>query len=127
MTDGERAKLDLADLDDDDTAPTAMDPAVIKDTAAKAGFHETARPAAARKPRSPKPPAPPSAATEAAPARRRTRRKTGRIHQFGTRLDKATLDAIYAYADRHDLLIAQVIERAMEALSRAENGRRRAH
>lgn len=47
---------------------------------------------------------------------RRTRRKTGRTEQFATRLSADTLETIYAYADRHEITLAETIERAMTAL-----------
>lgn len=47
---------------------------------------------------------------------RRTRRKTGRIHLFSTRLRIDTVDAIHAYADAHDITLAEVLERAVASL-----------
>jgi len=49
--------------------------------------------------------------------RRRGRRlTTGRVHQFNTRLKAKTLEAIYAYADQHEITLAETIERAMGSL-----------
>ena len=119
----DRAKLDFGNLGDLDP-PERLDPEVVKDTSAKAGFRQTTSAPAPRKPRAAKPVSPPRPApADSPPVRRRTRRKTGRIHQFGTRLDKATIETIYAYADKHDILIAEVIEQAMAALQEAEKGR----
>lgn len=47
---------------------------------------------------------------------RRARRKTGRTEQFATRLRADTLEAIHAYADQHEITLAETIERAMAAL-----------
>lgn len=49
---------------------------------------------------------------------RRTRRKTGRVHLFSTRLKIETVDAIHAYADLHDITLAEVVERAVASLQR---------
>jgi len=49
---------------------------------------------------------------------RRTRRKTGRTEQFATRLRAETIEAIYNYADQHEITLAETIERAIEALKR---------
>lgn len=51
---------------------------------------------------------------------RQARRKTGRTEQFVTRLRTDTLEAIYAYADRHEITLAETIERAMAALAQDE-------
>ena len=44
---------------------------------------------------------------------KRTRRKTGRVHQFSTRINRATYEAIYEYADREEITLGETIERAM--------------
>ena len=51
---------------------------------------------------------------------RRARRKTGRTEQFATRLRAETLEAIYTYADRHEITLAETIERAIAALAQRE-------
>jgi hypothetical protein len=48
---------------------------------------------------------------------RRARRKTGRTEQFATRLRADTIEAIYSYADRHEITPAETIERAIRALN----------
>ncbi|WP_156419545.1 stability/partitioning determinant [Aureimonas sp. AU12] len=58
-----------------------------------------------------------AAATEQPSNVRRTRRKTGRVHLFSTRLKIETVDAIHAYADAHDITLAEVLERAVASLS----------
>lgn len=47
---------------------------------------------------------------------RRTRRKTGRTEQFSTRLRPSTLEEIYQYADKHEITLAETIERAISSL-----------
>ena len=104
--DKKRATLDFGDdLAKPSTPP--VDPNAVKAATRAAGFRET--------PRAPEPAAP-------SPARptRRARRKTGRTEQFATRLLPETLDAIYAYADRHEITLAETIERAMSALVEGE-------
>lgn len=104
-----RAKLDLS-LDADE-APPAVDPEAIRRAAASAGFRPSAPIAAPSSP----------AADSSAEVLRRGRRRTGRVHQFNTRLRADTVKAIQAYADRHELdSMAEVIERAMAALEREE-------
>lgn len=99
-----RAMLDFGDL------PTAaapdVDPKAVKEATRAAGFRET--------------PKPPSAPT---PGLRRARRKTGRTEQFATRLRPETLEAIYAYADRHEITLAETIERAMASLMQGNQSR----
>ena len=97
----ERAKLAFEDTDDTAVLPT-VEPAMIKSVTKGLGFRET-------------PKVPPSAPMSE-PLIRRARRKTGRVHQFATRLHESTVREIYDYADRHDITLAEVIERAMSAL-----------
>jgi hypothetical protein len=101
----ERAKL--AFDTPEDTPPPAVDKEAIKAATKTLGFRETPRDAAL--------------APSAEPLLRRTRRKTGRVHQFATRLREDTLRQIIAYADRHELTLAEVIERAMAALAKQES------
>lgn len=103
-----RAKLNFGI--DDETADELppVDPEAIRKAASAAGFRQTG-------------PAPaPAPAAEPADITRRTRRKTARVHQLNTRLRAETVQAIHAYADRHDVAIAEVIERAVEALGRED-------
>lgn len=104
--DKKRATLDFGD--DLETPPVPpVDPNAVKAATRAAGFRETPR-APELFPSSPGRPS------------RRTRRKTGRTEQFATRLRADTIEAIYAYADRHEITLAETIERAMAALSRNE-------
>ena len=101
-----RATLDFGD--DLNTPPTPpVDPNAVKAATRAAGFRETPK-APELLPSSPGRPA------------RRTRRKTGRTEQFATRLRADTLEAIYAYADRHEITLAETIERAMSVLVEEE-------
>ena len=100
--DKKRATLDFGD--DLETPPVPpVDPNAVKAATRAAGFRET-----------------PKALDLflSSPGRpgRRTRRKTGRTEQFATRLRADTLEAIYSYADRHEITLAETIERAMAAL-----------
>lgn len=103
---GEDKKRATLDFGDDLNTPAAppVDPSAVKAATRAAGFRAT-----------PKVP-------EQLPGRpsRRTRRKTGRTEQFATRLRADTLEAIYAYADRHDITLAETVERAMSALVEGE-------
>ncbi|ODT74353.1 MAG: stability/partitioning determinant [Pelagibacterium sp. SCN 64-44] len=100
--DKKRATLDFGDLPE--TSIPAVDPNVVKAATRAAGFRETPR-------------APGSEPAEPAAVKpRRARRKTGRTQQFATRLKAETLEAIYAYADRHEITLAETIERAMSTL-----------
>ncbi|MDR2839019.1 MAG: hypothetical protein LBV49_10735 [Azonexus sp.] len=97
-----RATLDFGDLP---TAPAPrVDTEMVKQVARAAGFRETPK------------------APDTAPIRStlRRRRKTGRTEQFATRLRADTLEAIHGYADRHEVTLAETIERAMSALIRNE-------
>lgn len=100
--DKKRATLDFGDELDRSPAPP-VDPKEVKAAARAAGFRETPRAADV-------------APTSSVRPARRTRRKTGRTEQFATRLRADTIEAIYAYADRHEITLAETIERAMAAL-----------
>jgi len=104
--DKKRATLDFGDDLNTPPAPP-VDPNAVKAATRAAGFRETPK-APGLFPASPGRPA------------RRTRRKTGRTEQFATRLRADTLEAIYAYADRHEITLAETIERAMSALVEGE-------
>ena len=101
-----RATLDFGDELETPPAPP-VDPNAIKAATRAAGFRET-------------PKAPDFALTAPTKPTRRARRKTGRTEQFATRLRADTLEAIYAYADRHEITLAETIERAMAALAHGE-------
>jgi len=104
--DKKRATLDFGD--DLDTPPVPpIDPNAVKAATRAAGFRET-------------PKAPELFPSLPGRPARRTRRKTGRTEQFATRLRADTLEAIYAYADRHEITLAETIERAMSALVEGE-------
>lgn len=101
--DKKRATLDFGDELDTPPVPP-VDPSAVKAAARAAGFRETPK-ASVLSPSSPGRPT------------RRTRRKTGRTEQFATRLRADTIEAIYAYADHHEITLAETIERAIAALS----------
>jgi hypothetical protein len=101
--DKKRATLDFGDLNNTPAPP--VDNNAVKAATRAAGFRET----------------PKASSSEAAPSirtMRRTRRKTGRTEQFATRLRAETIEAIYNYADQHEITLAETIERAVEALKR---------
>lgn len=104
--DKKRATLDFGDDLDTPSAPP-VDPSAVKAATRAAGFRET-------------PKAPELFPSLPGRPARRTRRKTGRTEQFATRLRADTLEAIYAYADRHEITLAETIERAMSALVEGE-------
>lgn len=97
-----RATLDFGDELETPPAPP-VDPNAVKAATRAAGFRETPKAPELSKPSAGKPP-------------RRTRRKTGRTEQFATRLRADTIEAIYSYADRHEITLAETIERAIAAL-----------
>ena len=110
----ERAKLDFGDEDVKSAVPEnpVINPETIREVAAQAGFRKTnfntTRKASGG-----------GTATPRAVANlpKRTRRKTGRVHQFSTRINKATYEAIYEYADREQITLGEAIERAMVSLN----------
>lgn len=100
--DKKRATLDFGDPDNTPAPPIDAD--AVKAVTRAAGFRET----------------PKAASSEAASSirvTRRTRRKTGRTEQFATRLRADTIEAIYNYADHHEITLAETIERAIRALN----------
>ena len=106
---GEDKKRATLDFGDDLNTPPAppVDPSAVKAATRAAGFRET-------------PKAPELFPSLPGRPARRTRRKTGRTEQFATRLRADTLEAIYAYADRHEITLAETIDRAMSALVEGE-------
>ena len=108
-----RAKLDFGD--DEKIAVSekpAIDPETIRGVSARVGFRKTGIQATRKA--SGKGAAPPRAV---AGLPKRTRRKTGRVHQFSTRIDRATYEAIYKYADHAEITLGETIERAMVSLN----------
>ena len=99
--DKKRATLDFGNLNDTPAPPVDND--AVKAATRAAGFRETPKAAASE-----------TVAPIRAP--RRTRRKTGRTEQFATRLRAETIEAIYNYADQHEITLAETIERAVAAL-----------
>ena len=99
--DKKRATLDFGNLNDTPAPPVDND--AVKAATRAAGFRETPKAAASE-----------TAAPIRAP--RRTRRKTGRTEQFATRLRAETIEAIYNYADQHEITLAETIERAVASL-----------
>src|SRR4051794_31319564 len=104
----ERAKLAFDDTEDSAVLPP-VDPATIKSVTRALGSRE--------------PPKMLPSVPVSEPLIRRVRRKTGRVHQFATRLHESTVREIYDYADRHDITLAEVIERAMRALKTESHSR----
>jgi hypothetical protein len=121
-----RATLDFGDDLQDQSAPK-VDVEAIKAVTRAAGFRETPKAPSSAATAEPAPveasasvPVSVPAVGAGAKTARRARRKTGRTEQFATRLRADTLDAIYAYADRHEITLAETIERAIAALSQRE-------
>lgn len=114
MTD--RRKIDFGDDDDLATPPPPPVPIEqIRTVTRQAGFHET--PKAAKS-------GPVSEPPEQLPALpRRARRKTGRTHQFATRLRIETVRGFQEYADTHEITIAETLERALKALLDSESSK----
>lgn len=112
-----RAKLDFGD-DDDVVLPVVPTPAPpreqIEAVSKALGLRETPK----------KPEKPKQSATVQPVIPRRTRMKTNRVHVFATRVKLETLQEIHNYADDKGILLAEVIERAMEALREKEGKRR---
>ncbi|AOX18491.1 hypothetical protein [Kozakia baliensis] len=99
-----RAALDFGD--DGQPSPLRIDAALVKQVAKSAGLRET----------------PTATTSQPMPIAsggivRRPRRRTGRTEQFATRLKRETLQAIYDYADQHDITLAETIEIAMAQLA----------
>lgn len=118
--DKKRATLDFGDLPSTPAPP--VDPEAVKAVTRAAGFRETPRATA-----TPATPEVPTPETVPPSKTRRARRKTGRTEQFATRLRADTMEAIYAYADSHEITLAETIERAIEALLRGNDGKGREH
>jgi hypothetical protein len=55
--------------------------------------------------------------------RRRTRPKTGRVHQLNVKLTRETIEYVYDLADTRGWIVAEVIERALELLKATPEGK----
>ena len=128
-----RVSLDLSDDDEDldldlsgfaprpPSKPPAAASDALREASERQGFH--ARPeapikAAARsKPVKAKP-------TPVEPIlRRRTRKKTGRVHQLNVKLTRETIEYVYDLADTRGWIVAEVIEHALELLKSTPEGK----
>jgi hypothetical protein len=128
-----RVALDLNDDSDLDidlsgfaprpaTAPQAPTPSdALRQASERQGFH--ARPEApVKEPARAKP-------VKAKPTpvepilRRRTRPKTGRVHQLNVKLTRETIEYVYDLADTRGWIVAEVIERALELLKATPEGK----
>ena len=109
----ERAKLNFDD-NEESAVPEkpVINPEEIREVSAQSGFRKTGAHRAHKI--SKRGTATPRAAANLP---KRTRRKTGRVHQFSTRINRATYEAIYEYADREDITLGETIERAMVSLN----------
>ena len=109
----ERAKLDFGDaVESSVPEKPVVDPETIREVSARVGFRKTG--VQATRKASGKRATPPRAV---AGLPKRTRRKTGRVHQFSTRINRATYEAIYEYADYEGITLGETIERAMVSLN----------
>ena len=128
-----RVALDLNDDSDLDidlsgfaprpaTAPHTPTPSdALRQASERQGFH--ARPEApVKEPARSKP-------IKAKPApvepvlRRRTRPKTGRVHQLNVKLTRETIEYVYDLADTRGWIVAEVMERALELLKATPEGK----
>jgi hypothetical protein len=55
--------------------------------------------------------------------RRRTRPKSGRVHQLNVKLTRETIEYVYDLADTRGWIVAEVIERALEILKATPEGK----
>lgn len=127
---GEEKKRATLDFGDDliDQGASKVDVEAIKAVTRAAGFRETPKaatevvvPASSSVAAQPVEAGASGSGAGAGPKTlRRARRKTGRTEQFATRLRAETLEAIYTYADRHEITLAETIERAIAALAQRE-------
>ena len=111
--DDERAILDFGDGEERaGPGKPVINPETIREVSAQSGFRKTG--VHATRKASGKTLVTPRAAAKLP---KRARRKTGRIHQFSTRISRATYEAIYDYADREEITLGETIERAMVSLN----------
>ncbi len=119
-TDKNRAVIDLG-FDDELVTPKPapkIDPEAIKKVSRNAGFGETPKSAMVAKTAKQKSKRQPKPEIEAEPVlkKRGTRQKTGRVYQFATRIDVATNNRLYNYAEDHGITLGETLERASKAL-----------
>jgi hypothetical protein len=128
-----RVALDLNDDSDLDidlsgfaprpaAAPQAPAPSdALRQASERQGFH--ARPEApVKEPTRAKPVK--SKPTPVEPiVRRRTRPKTGRVHQLNVKLTRETIEYVYDLADTRGWIVAEVVERALELLKATPEGK----
>lgn len=55
--------------------------------------------------------------------RRRVRPKTGRVHQLNVKLTRETIEYVYDLADTRGWIVAEVIEKALDLLKAAPEGK----
>jgi hypothetical protein len=134
-----RVALDLSDDDDLGLDLSAFAPRsaplgtgasqtgqqALRDASEKQGFH--ARPETPVKPTGlatarAKPVKAKPATVEPA-IRRRTRRKTGRVHQLNVKLTRETIEYVYDLADTRGWIVAEVIEQALALLKATPEGK----
>jgi|GEM_PF-1843574 len=100
-------------------APTPSD--ALRQASERQGFHA--------RPEAPVKQAPRAKVAKAKPApvepvlRRRTRPKTGRVHQLNVKLTRETIEYVYDLADTRGWIVAEVIEHALELLKAAPQGK----
>lgn len=100
-------------------APTPSD--ALRQASERQGFHARHE--------TPLKQAPRSKAIKAKPTpvepvlRRRTRPKTGRVHQLNVKLTRETIEYVYDLADTRGWIVAEVIEHALELLKATPEGK----
>jgi hypothetical protein len=100
-------------------APTASD--ALKQASERQGFH--ARPEAPVKEPVRTRPAKAKPTPVEPVLRRRTRPKTGRVHQLNVKLTRETIEYVYDLADTRGWIVAEVIEHALELLKTTPEGK----
>lgn len=100
-------------------APTASD--ALKQASERQGFH--ARPEAPVKEPVRSKPAKAKPTPVEPVLRRRTRPKTGRVHQLNVKLTREAIEYVYDLADTRGWIVAEVIERALELLKASPEGK----
>jgi hypothetical protein len=55
--------------------------------------------------------------------RRRTRKKSGRVHQLNVKLTRETIEYVYDLADTRGWIVAEVIEHALDVLKSTPEGK----
>jgi hypothetical protein len=101
------------------TAVTAQQ--ALRDASEKQGFHA--------RPEVPVAPVARPKAVKAKPVviepivRRRTRKKSGRVHQLNVKLTRETIEYVYDLADTRGWIVAEVIEHALDVLKSTPEGK----